>query len=269
MKTYFNQTSRVWKPFIAALLLMAICVLPLAATATQSKATFGTPAASKTQTPTGGSAGGTVVDISSYSTGVNFDVMLRHGLSGVMLRAANGLTKDSALDSYYEAAASRNIPVGVYQYAQWNRQADLFSAAQAAREEANFLIQCLQGKNIRGYVALDLEAPYDSMIKLSPSDMTTVANLYLSILRTAGYKPLLYCNINWISNHLEVDRIEAPLWLAYYKDSGSDEFPDDANGQIMTGLKDRILMWQYSARGNQAYWGATTDLNYLYYSFTG
>lgn len=268
-KVLETHEHRGFRVAIAALLLMAFCLVPLTMASQKSDATFGNVVSSGSKYPSGGYAGGTVVDISSYSTGVDFDVMLEHGLSGVMLRAAAGTNEDASFDSYYLQATLRNIPVGVYHYVYWNREADLFSAAEKAREEANFLLQTLQGKNIRGYVALDLETVYDSSVKLSASELTTVANLYLSILRTAGYKPLLYCNMNWITNHLDVSRIEAPLWLAYYYDSGSDEFPDTEYGQLMNSLRDRLLMWQYSAKGNYQYWGATTDLNYLYYSFTG
>lgn len=264
-----NTKHNTLKTLVAALLLMTLCILPFSLATQKSNATFGTPFSTRNQYPTGELTGGTVVDISNYSSGVDFDVMLEHGLSGVMLRAALNLTQDASLDRYYAEATARNIPVGVYHYVYWNRQADLASATQMAREEANFLLQTLRGKNIRGYVALDLEAPYDSQVKLSPADMTTVANTYMSILRSAGYKPLLYCNMNWITNHLQVNRVEAPLWLAYYKDTGSDEFPEDTYGQTLQSLSDRLVMWQYSAKGNQSYWGATTDLNHLYYSFTG
>ncbi|MBR1704652.1 MAG: hypothetical protein IJ720_04730 [Clostridia bacterium] len=268
MNTTVTKKTHILKIWVAAFLVLALCLVPVSVASNRSNALlFG--GFTTNQYPSGGQTGGTVVDISSYSTGVDFDVMLEHGLSGVMLRAANGYEKDSSFDNYYLQATLRNIPVGAYHYVYWCRQPDLVSASTMAVQEANFLIQCLQGKNIRGYVALDLECPYDSQVKLSPGDLTTVANSYLSILKGAGYKPLVYCNMNWVTNHLEVSRLNAPLWLAYYYDTGSDEFPETNYGDVMRSLQNRIVLWQYSSKGNRAYWGGTTDLNHLYYSFTG
>lgn len=268
MNSTVNTKKHTLKVWVAALLVLTLCLVPVTLSSSRSSALiFG--GLTNHQNPSGGATGGTVVDISSYSTGVDFDVMLEHGLSGVMLRAANGYEKDTSLDNYYVQATLRNIPVGAYHYVYWCRQPDMVSASTMAVQEANFLIQCLQGKNIKGYVALDLECPYDSQIKLSPADLTTVANSYMSILRGAGYKPLLYCNMNWITNHLVAANIDAPLWLAYYYDTGSDEFPATAYGDVLRSLQNRLLMWQYSSKGNRAYWGGTTDLNHLYYSFTG
>lgn len=263
MNASVNTKTHTLKVWLAALLILAMCIVPMTILAGRSNALpWGT---TSSQYPSGGQTGGTVVDISAYSTGVNFDVMLEHGLSGVMLRAASGLQKDTSFDSYYDQARARNIPVGAYHYVYWNRQPDLASATQKAQEEVNFLIQCLQWKKIDGYVALDLEGK----TSLSPEDMTTVANTYLQALRNAGYKPILYCNMDWVLNRLDVSRINAPLWLAYYYDSGSDEFPVNSYGDTLRSLQNRLVMWQYSQRGNYQYWGATTDLNHLYYSFTG
>lgn len=220
---------------------------------------------------------GNFVDISKHNGTINFNTMKQTGVNGVMMRAAYEYTEDSKFEENSHKAEQAGLDYGVYQFGTFHYNTTTkVQAMEQARNQANSLLQFLKGKHVTGYVALDLENenPSKFTVYLSPDDLTDVANYWMSIIKNAGYKPMLYCSVSWLKNQMNVNRISVPLWVAYYGSNAdqSNAFLNTTWGQYMTSIKDKIYFWQYSSNGDLANYGGTEgriDLNYSYRSFTG
>ena len=215
---------------------------------------------------------GKVVDVSKWNGDVNMLTMKSQGVSGVMIRASYGTEKDSKFDQNCLNAGLALLPYGAYSYATWHIRTNFAQAMIKATQEANALVAYLATKVVSGYVALDLEVNNVNNIYLNKTELTAVANYYMGILKAAGYKPMLYTSTSLLATHMNASAISYPLWLAYYYDNGSRDFPNTGYGAIMKNLKSRIVMWQYTCKGRGVQYGTSggnVDLNYLYYSFIG
>lgn len=213
-----------------------------------------------------------VVDISKHQGDIDFSKM---NVDGVMVRCAYSTRKDSRFDENINNACNNGIKCGAYAFATWHyaSNASCFeNSKRLAIEQSSKVIEFLNGKNITGYVSLDLELESGQTTNLSKQEMTDIANLYMDKLKDAGYNPVLYCSISWLYDRMLPDKIKYPFWIAYYNINGfnSSEFPNSKYGNLMNKVKDRIVMWQYSSKGEGSDFGADSqyiDLNHLYGSF--
>lgn len=211
-----------------------------------------------------------VTDVSRWNGSIDFGVMKKSGVEGVMLRAAYGMDKDRNLDTYAAAAEKAELPYGVYHFVTWHYGTNKEEAKVKAKEQADFLISVLKGKKISSYVALDLELESWGRLLMDRAELTEVVNYYLKLLENAGYKPMLYCSASWLEERLLADKINVPFWTAYYYDTGSMEFPTNHYGQVMRRYKDKIVLWQFTDFAEGSVYGCETrdiDLSYLYGPF--
>lgn len=211
-----------------------------------------------------------VTDVSRWNGSIDFNVMKRSGVEGVMLRAAYATDKDRNFDTYAAAAEKAGLPYGVYHFVTWHYGTNKEEARAKAKEQADFLLGVLKGKTIPGYVALDLELESWGRLLMTPAELTEVVNYYLDYLANAGYHPMLYCSVSWLEERLLADKINVPFWTAYYYDTGTTEFPSNHYGQVMRKYKDKILLWQFTDYAEGALYGCETrdiDLSYLYGPF--
>lgn len=209
-----------------------------------------------------------IIDISKWQGNMNFDV-IKDKVDGVMLRCSYGVTKDTKFDEYAKQANQLGIPIGAYTFANYHYDS---VGKHRMIPQADKTIEILKGKNINEYVALDLELESGQSCSLSKKDMTDLANAYMDKLAQAGYRPCLYCSISWLYDRMNVSEIKYPLWIAYYHEAGffGNSFPETKYGNLMRGIKDKIIMWQYSSKGDGKKFGASSeyiDLNHIYTEF--
>ncbi len=216
-----------------------------------------------------------ILDVSRHQGDINFLKMKEHEINGVMCRCAYSGSKDRMFDSFVNHAQKCGISTGAYAFCTWhynNVSVNRATAMLAAESESNKVIDILKYNKITGPVAIDLELESGKSTMLSKSDMTFVANLYLKKLKDAGYTPMLYCSISWLFDKLICTEIAYPLWIAYYHPDGlnGDRFPNTKYGALMSSIKDKIWMWQYSCNGDGKSFGASSeriDLNHCYINF--
>ena len=204
-------------------------------------------------------AKGIVVDISKWNGNINFGTMKSSGVKGVMMRAAYATSKDVKFDYNSQQCEVYGIDYGVYQFATFHYNTTKDAAMTKAKTQADYLVSILKGKRINGYVCLDLELESNYKLNMTADELTDVTNYYCDLIQKAGYKPMIYCSVSW-------------LWVAYYNDTGSYNFPNTGYGKYMDSIDGKITMWQYTDKGNGAKYGAESeyiDLNRLYHSFTG
>lgn len=215
---------------------------------------------------------GTFVDISSWNGTVNFNKLKKSGAKGVMIRAAYGTSQDKRFDTNAAGAVKAGVAFGAYQFATWHLNTTKLQAYSKAKQQAQSLISILNGSGVTGFVAVDLEMESGSSVKMSKSDLTDVANYYCTLLSMAGYKTMLYCSIAFLYDRMVPADVNAPLWIAYYYNSGSSAFPDTKYGRLMKELGSQVYFWQYTSSASGASYGCSSkyvDKNYLYRSFTG
>ncbi len=216
-----------------------------------------------------------IIDISKHQGNMDFKATKSSNIEGAVLRCAYSGVKDKKFDEFASKAKAANVPFGAYAFATWHyltKSNNLESAKAAAETEVQKVINILRDKGVTGYVALDLELENGKSTVLSKSDMTMVANLYMDKLAEAGYKPCLYCSISWLFDKMVCSEVKYPLWVAYYNDGGfiSKEFPNTKYGDLMRGIRDKIVMWQFSSKGSGSTYGSDSqyiDLNHLYGEF--
>lgn len=214
---------------------------------------------------------GYVADISKHNGDVDFYAMKNSGIEGVMMRAAYGMKEDIRFEQNSAAAQSAGMPYGVYHFVTWHYGTDYNTAMSKADEQARYLLTLLQGKRVRGYVALDLELESGCTLAMNKDELTSVANYYMGIIESAGYRPILYCSISWLQNKMNASAVHYPLWIAYYNDTGSFEFPQTNYGNSMRNMSGSIYLWQYSSKGDGPSHGVAStylDMNRSYHSFT-
>ncbi len=214
---------------------------------------------------------GYVADISKHNGDVDFYTMKQSGIEGVMIRAAYGTKEDIRFQEYTAAAQQANMPYGVYQFVTWHYGTDYNTAMSQANTQARYLLQLLQGKKVSGYVALDLELESGATLAMNPQELTDVANYYMGIIESAGYRPILYCSISWLNGKMVASQVKYPLWIAYYNDTGTFSFPQTNYGDSMRARSGDIYLWQYSSKGDGPSHGVSSqylDMNRSYHSFT-
>lgn len=212
-----------------------------------------------------------ILDISKHQGNMNFTKAKASGIEGVMLRFAYGDSKDTKFEEFYKKALSEGLSVGGYFFATFH-YASLSPNFEAAKKNAlsqtKKAISYLSGKKITAPVAVDIELESGAELKFSPEQLTELVNISVSEIKKAGFKPLVYSSVSWFFDRLDYEKITCPLWVAYYyKNAQKDSFPETRYGLLLSQLKGRMALWQFSSKGNGKTYGAGSeyvDENFCY-----
>lgn len=194
------------------------------------------------------------IDISHWNLIQNatdlVDTKTNHKIEFVIMKISQRKSKDASFEKNYEKLKDKYL-VGGYIYSKVKNP-------QEAMDEANFAVQCLQGKKMPAWVWLDMED--SSMRKLGKATLSNIIRTEAKILRTAGYNVGIYCNKDWYSNVLDAAlRKDFKFWIARY--------PSADNGTIKENLspKGYAAIWQYSSKGRVKGMGiGNVDMDILY-----
>ncbi len=63
-------------------------------------------------------------------------------------------------------------------------------------------------------VAFDMEDSTQG--DLSKDELAAIANAFCSRISQAGYYPIIYANDNWLTNKLDMSKMNYPVWVARY-----------------------------------------------------
>ena len=151
-------------------------------------------------------------DLSSIQKVDNWSAVKKSGIEVVILRCHQKYGIDSSFESHYAGAKKVGIKVGVYKYSY-------AMTVKEAEKEANDVLAVLKGKKLDYPVFYDVEEK--AQRSLSKSTMAQIIKTFLNIIQNAGYKPGIYCNVDWYTNVL--DRSLLPnydYWLASYPSTG-------------------------------------------------
>jgi len=190
------------------------------------------------------------IDVSKFQGDIDWMSVYDAGVRYAFIRVGNRGTStgEIVLDEKFEdninGALNAGIDVGVYFY----------SAAVSedeALEEAQFVLDTIEGYNITLPIVIDIESPdstdYRTM-DLSKDEHTNIALKFCNTISTAGYTPMIYGNLESFTLLLDMTKLEGiDKWIAYY--STPQYFPYD------------FTYWQYTAKGSINGIDGSVDLN--------
>ena len=187
------------------------------------------------------------LDVSSFNGIVNWGQVKQSNIDFAFLRVGfrgYGSKGTLNLDSKFIANITQTnklgIPTGVYFVTQATTSAE-------AIEEANWIINQIKNYKISYPVAIDIEAaglesPTDipRTQNLDKNTRTYLASLFCKTIQNAGYTPIIYTNIDWANNYLNMSELSAyDTWIASYK----------SNISSGPGYSGKYSIWQHTSLG--------------------
>ena len=201
------------------------------------------------------------IDVSQFNGIINWGNVKRSGMDFAMLRVGfrgygktGNLREDANFRTNIQLTNKLEIPTGVYFVTQAITEAE-------AIEEANFVIEKIKGYNIKYPVAIDIEYPKlesESDVprtqNLDKNTRTYLAKVFCQIIQNAGYTPMIYCNIDWATNYLNMSELsQYDTWIAHYRDVN-----------LGPNYSGNYSIWQYTSSGSVIGVLGNVDLNICY-----
>lgn len=194
-----------------------------------------------------------VIDVSEHQGNINWEKVKNAGVVGAMIRTGYGVKDPNQIDKWFynNLSGCQNVgmPYGFYHYSY---AVDVAGAEQ----EADFCLELVAESNPQYPVAFDMEE--NRQAALGKTVCTDMAIAFCNKIRAAGYQPMLYTNLNWATNYIDMARIDAAgidVWLAQYN--------------TQCDYKGVYTMWQYTSKGVvDGITANTVDMNWCYKDYT-
>lgn len=178
------------------------------------------------------------IDVSSYQKSIDWNTVKSAGVDVAIIRLgyrgyeSGKLALDDKFTSHIKGANAAGMETGVYFFTE-------AVSYEEGVEEANFVLENLQGYHVTQPIIIDTEYIYDVEARANDIDNTARTDAIVGFCETiqnAGYTPMIYASRNWFAQNLEVDRLaDYEWWLAHY--ANQPDFPYHYSG------------WQYSSEG--------------------
>lgn len=163
------------------------------------------------------------IDVSQWQGEIDWKKVKDAGVEFAMLRVGYqyGFGGENVLDPYFKAnldgAKSNHIPVGIYYYSY-------AKTPDEAKSQAEWVLKMLGNTDLELGIAFDWEnwATFNS-VKMSLYTINKTAEAFLSAVRDAEYKPILYSSKNYLELIWRPDQLaekfdDFDVWLAQYHD---------------------------------------------------
>ena len=182
------------------------------------------------------------IDVYKGNGAINWNKVKRAGIDFAMIKASQGrgeteLTKNFYLfedpkfkDNVLGAAAS-GIPCGVWHWLT-------AKTVDEAKVEADYFLGVIRPykTNIKLWAAVDVES--DKHLPTARSALTPIVRAFLECIVSAGYKPMLYTNPNYLTYRYTIGAFDdTDIWLAHYDTHKPMDVPN-------------LRIWQYDSVGN-------------------
>lgn len=181
------------------------------------------------------------IDVSVYQEDIDWERVAQAGVKFVMVRLAyRGWRKDGPIRAdtnglkNIQGAEAAGLKVGVYFYSQATSVAE-------AIEEAQFILDLLDGRALDMPVVFDWELPSDSTARTRRVKAKTIHAMALAFcneVKQAGYRPMVYFNQRQGRTKYKLAELRAAgieLWLAMYTNAMTYTY--------------KVQMWQYTSNG--------------------
>ena len=159
------------------------------------------------------------IDVSTYQGDIDWEKVAASGVKFVFIRLgyrgyeSGLLVKDDRFEDNIRGALQNGIAVGVYFVTQ-------AISVEEAVEEAQFVMENIRPYNVTWPIVLDIEDAASATARtaeLSQQARTDHAIAFCETVKASGYTPMLYCNIRWFIEKLDITRItDYDKWFAQY-----------------------------------------------------
>lgn len=196
------------------------------------------------------------IDVSRFQGNIDWQAVAADGVEFAFIRVANRgygtgkLVEDEQFERNIKGAMDAGIHVGVYIYSQAVNE-------QEIAEEAELVMQKLSAYDVKCPIVYDVEKTADPdgrMNQLSVEERTNLTLLFCQTVEAAGYKPIIYHNMEMGALMLDVEPLEQyDKWLAYYNDDMYYPY--------------EYKIWQYSDKGSVSGIATNVDMNICFEPF--
>ena len=188
------------------------------------------------------------IDVSNHQGEIDWAAVAQDGVKFAVLRVGlrgygtGKIVVDQQFENNVKGALSNGIEVGVYFYSQSVNK-------EEALEEAKLVLEQIAPYRITGPVVYDAEKVSDSRTSgLTGTERTDMAIAFCEAVAQAGYRPMIYLNLDTAFTVFELERLEEyDKWLAHYTDEMYYPYEYE--------------MWQYSESGTVSGIKGKVDMN--------
>lgn len=196
------------------------------------------------------------VDVSEHQGTIDWQAVKNAGMDFVILRVGyRGMTEgllnvDATFEQNYQGAVDAGLKVGVYFFSQAVTEKE-------AQQEADFVLETLNGRELSYPVVFDWETPIPSeelpaedlrAYNMSGEEVTSFSKAFCQRIEKKGYTACVYTNKHMAYNSFNLEELkEYALWYAEYQPAPS--------------LYYDFRIWQYSASGTVPGIEGNVDLN--------
>ena len=191
------------------------------------------------------------IDVSAYQSSINWNAVKNSGVEFVIIRVGytgwgtGSINLDSRFNSHIEGALAAGLDVGVYYYSQAITTAE-------AKKEADFVAEKIAPyRNRISYpVVFDTESTGEGGRgdKLTKAARTQIANSFCMRIIENGYTPMIYANLSWLNNNLDMNLLSPYMvWVAQYYSVNQYAKP--------------YKCWQYTSSGRVNGINGNVDMN--------
>ena len=191
------------------------------------------------------------IDVSKHQGNIDWTKVAADGVEFAFIRVGlrgygteGKLVEDEYFEQNIKGALQAGIKVGVYFYSQAITDAELL-------EEANLVLEKIKPYNVELPIVYDVEKVSGGKGRandLSVEERTRLTALFCQTVQDAGYKPMIYHNMEMATLMLDLGQLEQyDKWFAYYND---DLYYPYA-----------YKVWQYSEKGAVDGINEEVDLN--------
>ncbi len=197
------------------------------------------------------------IDVSKHQGNIDWAKVAADGVEFAFVRAGlrgygteGKLVEDDTFEQNVTGALQAGLKVGVYFYSQAITEEEVL-------EEANLVLEKVKPYNIQLPIVFDVEKVSGGKGRanaLSVEERTHLAALFCQTIQDAGYKPMIYHNMEMGTLMLDLGQLEQyDKWFAYYND---DLYYPYA-----------YKIWQYSEHGAVDGINEEVDLNIWFGDF--
>ncbi len=190
------------------------------------------------------------IDVSKFQGRIDWQQVAADGVQFAFIRVGNRgyengrMVEDERFDRNIRDAIEAGIKVGVYFYTQAVNEAEVL-------EEAQFVLNKIAPYQVECPVVFDVEKVSGQearMNGLTAEERTHLTKVFCDTIANAGYKPMIYFNLEVGATMLNLADLETyDKWFAYY--NPDFYFPYD------------YKIWQYSENGTVAGINGPVDMN--------
>lgn len=180
------------------------------------------------------------IDISSWQGDIDAKRVKESGIGFVILRDGYRRMRDSRFFENVKRCKAAGLPIkGVYHFSYALDEED-------AKEEARLSVEIAKKAGLGKDTIIFYDFEYDTVTKASekgislcPKDCNTFTKIFCEEVKSLGYKPGVYFNLDFYKNWYEKETLEPHVkWLADY--SGEADVKCDFHQYCNTGIVDGI-----------------------------